>query len=71
MLPPATPTTQLSIERIAVGLPITLIERSSGRPPLTTETLVLVPPTLDDDRVGGADLMEGGGDSRRRARIRP
>ena len=44
MLPPATPTTQLSIERIAVGLPITLIERSSGRPPLT-ETFVLVPPT--------------------------
>ncbi len=44
MLPPAAPTTQLSIERIAVGRPITRTERRTGRPPRTTETLELVPP---------------------------
>ena len=44
MLPPAAPTTQLSTERIAVGRPITRIERRTGRPLFTTETLELVPP---------------------------
>ena len=44
MLPPAAPTTQLSIERMHVGRPITRSVRSTGRPRLITETLELVPP---------------------------
>jgi hypothetical protein len=43
-LPPAAPTTQLSIARMHVGRPITRSVRSTGRPPLTTETFELVPP---------------------------
>ena len=44
MLPPAAPTTQLSTARTHVGRPITLSERTTGRPRLTTETFELVPP---------------------------
>ena len=44
MLPPAAPTTQLSIERTQVGRPITRSVRSNGRPFLITETFELVPP---------------------------
>ena len=43
-LPPAAPTTQLSIARMHVGRPITRSVRSTGRPPFTTETFELVPP---------------------------
>ena len=44
MLPPAAPTTQLSTARTHVGRPITRSERTTGRPPLTTDTFELVPP---------------------------
>ena len=44
MLPPAAPTTQLSMARMAVGRPITRSERSTVRPSRTTEMLELVPP---------------------------
>ena len=44
MLPPAAPTTQLSIERTQVGRPMTRSVRSTGRPFLITETFELVPP---------------------------
>ena len=44
MLPPATPTTQLSTARMKVGWRITRSERSCARPERTTETFVLVPP---------------------------
>ena len=68
MLPPAAPTTQLSIARIAVGRPITRSVRSTVRPSRTTETFELVPPHSTTIPARQRQLVQRGGDARRRPR---
>ena len=70
MLPPATPTTQLSTARMKVGWFITRSVRSCGRPPRTTETFVLVPPHSTTIASVEPQLVQHGGDARGRRRSR-
>ena len=70
MLPPAAPTTQLSIARIAVGRPITRSERSDRPAALDDRDVRARAAALDDDRVRQTELVQRRRDAGRRDRSR-